>query len=184
MLRPLPMLVVILALVLGATVPSAHAQATHPNLLTNPSFELDANTDGRADGWSGDSAFRRVQSPTAIDGAYVGRFSATRGSPSIYQRVKVTEGVPYLAEVTTNIAPQHDPTFSVKLSLSWRSASDTTIQTLATYIRWTTNGWEGTSIQMIAPDGATSVVMRVSATSLNGTIDVDALRFQVCDPTC
>jgi hypothetical protein len=52
------------------------------NVLQNPSFETDANADGRPDSWTSSSKFTRSNAIAPRAGRYVGRLSATVNIPA------------------------------------------------------------------------------------------------------
>jgi hypothetical protein len=154
---------------------------TPSNLLKNPGFELDANNDTRPDSWTSNSKFTR-RTASVNGGTYAGRFFATDNTgTTISQTVSnLTAGTKYNFSGWVNIPAQNDTTFTFKLQVRWRNASNTTIgtTTVKTYSA-ATSGWtQATATSLVAPTGTTNGQVRMVVSSLNGTIYVDDFVFQ------
>jgi hypothetical protein len=149
------------------------------NLLANPGFELDANGDTKPDSWSQNNKFTR-SSAGPHGGSYAGKFRATDNSDlTIAQTITgLTAGTTYKVAGWVNIPAQNDASFTFKLQVSWRNASNTTIstKTIKSYIA-ATGGWNQATASLVAPAGTTNAQVQLVASSLNGTIYVDDISF-------
>ena len=142
-------------------------------LLINPGFEIDANSDGRPDNWLSSQRFTRSTGLTH-GGPYSAKFYATNNtSVSGGQTVPVTAGRSYTFSGWVNIPPSKD-TFSFELQLKFRNAARTVIKVRAirTYTA-ATNGWDNPTLTVVAPAGATAAYLQIDANSLGLPIYVD-----------
>jgi hypothetical protein len=166
------------------SAPTATPTATPPppsgNRLLNPSFELDANNDGRPDSWTSNAKFTR-SSAAVQSGSYAGRHSDTANSGyTISQSVtNLQAGQRYEVGGWVNIPPTSDA-FSYKLQVRWQTASNSTISTstVASYTA-ATAGWVAANATLVAPSGTTNAQVRMVISSLNATIYVDDLLLQL-----
>jgi bacillolysin len=153
----------------GATAPPAS------NLLANSGFELDANGDTKPDSWSQNNKFTR-SNVGPHGGSYDGKLRATDNSGlTISQTItSLTAGTTYKFAGWVNIPAQNDATFTFKLQVSWRNASNTTIstKTIKSYTA-ATGGWNQATASLVAPAGTTNARVQLVASSLNGAIYVD-----------
>ena len=154
------------------------------NLLKNPSVEADTNNDSKPDLWSTNAKFTRSSETTPKQGSYVGRFRAADNSgATITQTVpNLTAGTTYDFSAWVNIPPQGDTTFTFKLQVQWKNASNGNISTtLVKNYTTVTNGWNEATVDLVAPPGTVSAVVKMVASSLNGTIYVDDFFFGTID---
>jgi hypothetical protein len=168
----------------GQSAPAGPATAqTLPvaNLLQNPSFESDANGDGLPDVWTTVGAFTR-SSEVVRSGSFAGKhFATTNANYSVKQSVGVTAGASHSFSGCANIPPTTDA-FTFRFHLRWLSASGTVLaqKTLKTHTAPTGGAWECvTTTGMVAPAGTTQAEVRMVAESINLTIYVDDLVFEV-----
>jgi hypothetical protein len=149
------------------------------NLLGNPSFEVDANNDNKPDVWSTNAKFTRSTAIPALDGSYIGRFYATDNSGATIQQVvpNLTAGETYNFSGWVNI-PSTSDTFTFKIQVKWRNASNSAISTkvIKTYTT-STGGWNEATASLVAPAGTTNALVQMIVSSLNGTIYVDDFSF-------
>lgn len=142
------------------------------NLLKNPGFEESVNI-----GWSTSSKFMQSSTQHHSD-THAGRFYATDNSGvTVSQTVAsgLTAGTTYTSGCWANIPTQNDSTFTLKLQVQWRNASNSTIRTdtITTY-NTATSGWNSQSIKgVIAPAGTAKAIVKLVVTSLNGEMFVD-----------
>lgn len=150
-----------------------------PNRLINPGFEIDANGDTRPDSWTTDTRVTR-SSAAKRSGSYAMRHSATDNSAyTISQGVTgLTAGTMYTVGGWINI-PATSDTFTFKLEVQWRNASNSVISTSAikSYSA-ATSGWNQATASLVAPAGTTNAQVRMVVTSLNATIYVDDMEFR------
>ena len=75
--------------------------------------------------------------------------------------------------------PATSHSFTLKLQVKWRSASNTVISTttIKTYTT-STNGWNQATASLIAPVGTTNAQVMLVVSSLNTTIYVDEFVFK------
>ena len=153
--------------------------ALPPNLLANGGFELDANNDGRPDGWSTSSAVTRSDA-VVHSGSYAMRHAAARNtSYTIEQRVGgIQAGLRYAVEGWVNIPPTSDK-FTFRIEIRWRTARDAGVGTsvVQTY-NAATAGWSQAAAEMVAPPRATSAQVRLVVSSLKGPIYIDDLALR------
>ena len=151
---------------------------TATNLLANPGFELDVNSDGLPDGWSTWARFTR-SSAVVHGGAFAGRFRAANDSgATITQRVSnLTAGTTYNFAGWVNIPPTTDA-FNLKLQVRWLNSANNTIstKTMKTYSA-ATAGWDQTAAALVAPAGTVKADIRLVVSSLSATIYVDDFSF-------
>ena len=144
------------------------------NLLKNPGFELDANSDGRPDNWSSNSRFTRSD-VLSYSGSSSGRHFATDNSGfTISQAVTgITGGKTYAFDSWTNI-PATTDSFSYKIQIRWLNSSGSTISTstIKTYTAATV-GWNEAKTNLVAPGSAVKAQVRMVIKSLNAKIYAD-----------
>ena len=161
----------------GTPTPTA-TPGTATNLLANPGFELDVNSDGLPDGWSTWARFTR-SSAVVHGGAFAGRFRAANDSgATITQRVSnLTAGTTYNFAGWVNIPPTTDA-FNLKLQVRWLNSANNTIstKTMKTYSA-ATAGWDQTAAALVAPAGTVKADIRLVVSSLSATIYVDDFSF-------
>jgi len=149
----------------------------NPNLLVNPSFELDANTDGKPDVWTANNKFTGSNEIPAHDGSYVGRFFATDNSGVNTQQTinNLAAGTNYSFSCWTNI-PTTSDAFTFKYQIQWKNASNGTISTwtVKTYSDDTAGTWNEAAGTKVAPAGTVAAIVKLVASSLNGKIYIDA----------
>jgi hypothetical protein len=161
---------------------SAIAPPPPGNLLVNASFDNDANADNRPDSWTSNAKFTRSNAVTRCSTtAYVGRFFATdnSGAPITQSVAGLTAGATYNFSGCVNIPAQNDTTFTFKVQVQWKNASNGTIST-TTVKSYTaaTSGWNVAAKNgMVAPAGTVSALVKMVASSLNGNIYVDDFVF-------
>jgi len=150
------------------------------NLLLNPSFELDANTDNRPDNWTSNNRFTRSNAVSAVNGSFVGRHLSTANNGyTISQTVNnLVAGTSYSFTGAVNI-PATSDAFTFTLNIQWRNASNSAISTttIKQYTASTGGGWDQAVANMVAPAGTTNALVRMVVTSLNATVYVDNFLF-------
>ena len=142
------------------------------NLVDNPGFENDFSTDK----WTNNNKFTRSIAQKNSD-SYSGRFYATDNSGVTISQTMTTgliAGKTYTSGCSTNIPTQRDTTFTFKLQVQWRNASNSTLRTdtITTY-KAKTSGWNRVNPSLIAPAGTTNSIFKLVVSSLNGEIFVD-----------
>jgi hypothetical protein len=153
------------------------------NLLTNASFETDANGDGRPDGWTSTAKFTRSTAVTAHQGNYVGQHQAvdpTTTSYTVGQIVKnLTAGATYDFSGWVDIPPTTD-TFSFTLQVAWRDASNAVLSkpVIRTFTGTNQGVWEQVQAALVAPAGATNAQVKMVVKGLAATVYVDEFSFQ------
>jgi fibronectin type III domain protein len=165
----------------AAAGPAAATTLPQVNLLANGSFETDANGDTRPDVWSTAGAFTR-SGDVVRSGSFAGKhFATTNGQYTIKQNASVTAGVSYSFTGCANIPPSTD-LFTFRFHLRWLTGSGAIVtqKTLKTYTAPTGGAWDCVTVSdLIAPTGATQAEVRMVAESINLTIYVDDLVFEV-----
>ncbi|HWM18628.1 MAG TPA: PKD domain-containing protein, partial [Ilumatobacteraceae bacterium] len=154
-----------------------------PNLLLNPSFELDTNGNSIPDDWGIVTAFTRSNVTPAQDGSFVGRHLANNAK--IFQQVNVTAGTSYDFSGMVNL-PATSDAFSFALNVQWR-AGNTNLGApvvIHTFNDDTNGAWQSRTATLTAPAGATSARIQMDGNSMNatGTAYVDAFSFKVAGP--
>jgi hypothetical protein len=151
-----------------------------PNRLVNPGFELDANSDGRPDGWTSNARFTR-NGAIKYAGSFSGRHQATDNSGhTIQQNVGgLNGGVSYNFSGRVRI-PATSDVFTYRLQVVWRNSSNAIItsRTVKTYSAATGSTWDQASASLVAPAGTTKAQVRLVASNLKATIYVDDLSFR------
>jgi hypothetical protein len=152
------------------------------NLLKNPGFELDSDMDGYLDNWTKNDNFSywNEEQGEVRNGIYSGRHQADAdASYTIAQTVAgIVAGQKYSLAGWVNI-PGNGDTFSFKVQVQWRNASNAVISTqvIETYTS-STGGWdEAASNNLVAPTGATNAQIQMVAASLKGPVYVDDFIF-------
>jgi hypothetical protein len=165
----------------AAEGPATATTLAQVNLLLNASFEADANGDGRPDVWSTAGAFTR-SSEVVRSGSFAGKhFATTNGQYTIKQVVGVTAGSSHIFTGCANIPASAD-VFTFRFHLRWLAASGAIVaqKTLKTYTAPTAGAWDCVTVgALVAPTGATQAEVRMVAESINLTIYVDDLVFEV-----
>jgi hypothetical protein len=164
----------------AAAGPATATTLAEGNLLLNPSFEEDANGDGRPDVWSTVGAFTR-SSEAVRSGSYAGKHFATNNAQyTIKQAVSATAGSSYTFTGCANI-PTSTDVFTFRFQLRWLTASGSVVaqKTLKTYTAPTGGAWDCVTVgALVAPTGATRAEVRMVAENINLTIYVDDLLFE------
>ncbi len=156
------------------TAPPAGSQ-----LLVNAGFEIDANGDGRPDGWTSSSKLTR-STVLVHGGTYSGRFYGKDNKDiTIKQFVKVTAGTAYSFSGWVNIPATADVfTFNLQLKFRNDAGSVISVKPIKKYTAATT-GWDNPVVVATAPAGAVQAYLQIDALSLGGTIYVDDLSLGV-----
>lgn len=153
------------------------------NLLSNPDFEEDANSDNQPDGWSSSNRFTRSTAIAPHRGAFVGAFNPTNNAPVTISQVEngIVGGTPYSFVGWVNIPSISDgaPVFTLDLQIRWRGAKNKLISTdtIKTYTA-PTNGWDRAAARLVPPPGAISARVRMVVRTKNAPIYVDDFVFQ------
>lgn len=160
----------------SATVNASMAKA---NLMLNPSFEIEANADGRPDSWTSNSRFTRTTAAVR-SGAYAGQFLTTSNtSITIGQnRTGLSAGRAYTFAGWVNI-PATTDTFTLSLQVQWRNSSNSVIstQTVATH-NGQTSGWVKALATLTSPTGTTRATVNIVCNSLRGTHYVEDITMR------
>lgn len=145
------------------------------NLLTNAGFETDANGDSTPDGWAVTSSFSRSTAIAPQSGSFVGQFAAPDNTDASTQQTVATvmAGQTYTFGGWVNIPAQGDTTFTLKLQVIWKDATNGTLRTDTLSQKKTTMGWQLLTQQVTAPTGATKAVFKVTTISMNGSLYID-----------
>ncbi|HSH79672.1 MAG TPA: FG-GAP-like repeat-containing protein [Herpetosiphonaceae bacterium] len=159
----------------------AATQAGPPatNLLANPGFEQDANSNGKPDNWSTNSRVSR--STTSVhSGTYAMRHAATdNGSYTIYsdRMFNIQPGAAYNLSGWVNI-PKTSDHFTFKLVIAWWNSSNTLLgtTTIKSYTA-ATGGWTAFAGSATAPSSTSNATVRMVVSSLNATIYADDFSF-------
>ncbi len=154
-----------------------------PNLMANPGFEIDANSDGRPDNWSRNASFTRTTAAVR-SGSYAGRhLSTTNANYTLNQVINgLAAGQNYGFSGWVNV-PATSDSFTFRLQVRWRNSSNGTIRTdtVATFTG-ATGGWAPTAATLTAPAGTTNAQILMAVSSLSATIYVDDFVFQAAQP--
>ncbi len=152
------------------------------NLLLNPGFELDSNSDGYPANWLYSSLFRRLAWDRAVGGSYVGELL---GLPAEYfytnQAVPVTAGhayrfLGYVLDGTSSC----DGVCAFRMLARWRDGSNTLLGTDTIYTTTSSyypGEWCEMNKNLIAPPGATTAVIVANVQNLNGLVLIDKFFF-------
>lgn len=166
----------------GIPAPSVFPTPYPGNRLKNPSFETDANNDGKPENWTQDSRAIR-SSQYKHQGKYALKLSAkNNASFSIGQTVQnITSSQKYTVSGWLRIPPTND-SLTVTLLVRWRDKNFNVLRTdTITRESKPTSDWVGGSLSpSFLPAGTTNARVQINVTSLNGTVFVDdfALRSQ------
>ncbi|QJY45121.1 pre-peptidase C-terminal domain-containing protein [Pseudonocardia broussonetiae] len=152
---------------------------TTRELLANPGFELDANTDTRPDSWSINTRFTRSTS-YRHSGTYSGRHSSTTNAAyTVEQVVPVVSGAGYVFAGRVNI-PATTDAFTMRAQIQWVDNANVAIGspiTIRTYSAQTA-GWDSfRGASRTAPPGAVRAKVLMSLSSLNARVYVDSFSF-------
>ncbi len=141
--------------------------AVQQNLLKNPGFEMDANSDSRPDEWSSNS--HATRSNVLF---YAGNYSILHSSTSstsyiTYQQVdNLVAGKQYLFTGKVNI-PTGNTNIKIKLSLRWFNDGGTMLKQddVKTYTS-KTSGWDSASKTVTAPANTSYLHTRMEINNL------------------
>ncbi|HEX6654647.1 MAG TPA: PKD domain-containing protein [Candidatus Limnocylindria bacterium] len=149
---------------------------SNTNLLQNASFES-ADGTNHPTTWNVIPEFTR-SSAVAHDGTFSGRLAANDVNVSTYQTVSVTAGTAYGLVGWVNI-PLTGDVFSVKFKVQWRNSSGAISTVVLKKVADDTAGaWQQvTASSAVAPAGATSARVLITADSLIGPAYVDEVWF-------
>jgi PKD repeat protein len=152
---------------------------TADNLLTNGSFEIDADGDTRPDGWTEHIAFLRHTTVPPIDGTYVGRHASSGGhSYTVYANAPVVAGRVYSMSGHYLAATTSD-SFTLQIKIKWRGAGgNISTVTIKKYTDDTAGAWTSFSGIVTAPPTATSARVMMQVKSLNTNFHVDDFVLQ------
>ncbi len=152
---------------------------TADNLLTNGSFEIDADGDTRPDGWTEHIAFLRHTTVPPIDGTYVGRHASSGGhSYTVYANAPVVAGRVYSMSGHYLAATTSD-SFTLQIKIKWRSAGgNISTVTIKKYTDDTAGAWTSFSGIVTAPSTATTARVMMQVKSLNTNFHVDDFVLQ------
>jgi PKD repeat protein len=150
--------------------------------LSNGGFELDANGDGRPDGWSTNNNFT-TSAAAKHGGSYAGRhFAVNNASYTIVQQVSNLQvGKSYSFKAFVNIPATKD-SFTFKLVIKWIDAKGKTLRTdtVKSYTKTTgtsNGGWNQATGSYKAPNGVAKAEVQMVVSSLNATVFVDDITF-------
>lgn len=150
------------------------------NMLQNSGFELDRDNNQRPDNWSIDSHVYRTLG-TARNGSYGMRHFATDDATyTVTQPVaNLLAGRTYVFDGSVR-TPTNSDTWTLKIEMQWRNASNMVISTtpIRTYTTHTGGTWNTTIANLLAPTGTTSGVLRINVTSLKGDIHMDSFMLR------
>lgn len=148
------------------------------NLLANPGFELDAENNGKPDGWTRSSTFTRSNVVVHL-GSYAGRHSSTADDTyNVTQTVGgLSAGTIYKFSAWVNV-PVTSDAFSFTLDVRWFDAAGTAlgVSSIKAYTAGT-GGWNQATASLVAPSSTASALVRMRVSSLNATIYVDDFSF-------
>lgn len=149
------------------------------NLLGNGGFELDADGDGRPDGWTANSSFMRSTQIPAREGEFVGRH-ATPGESTynVESDAPVVGGQRYVLSGLMN-APENADRFKFLVKIKWRGPSgNISTVTVAKFTDDTAGTWASFTGTVTAPSTATVGRVIMTVNGLNGTVYVDDFVLQ------
>jgi len=160
------------------SIPTSTPSATPTpagNLVVNPGFELDTNTDSRPDNWTSNAKFTKSGVIVRSEN-FSGRHLATDNSGwTISQIINgISAGGNYNFGGWVNIPTTSDAfTFSIKIT--WQNSSGSNLSTvlIKSYTVATAGVWNEVTKAITAPTGATKAVVKMVVSSLNATIYVD-----------
>ncbi len=149
------------------------------NLLVNPGFELDSNADGKPDGWLASPGFIRLAWSGAPGGSYVGSLSSFNyASYYTNQAVTVTAGQAYRFLGYVYVSADCDGVCTFRMLARWRDGADTVIGTDTIYTTMSgTDSWYEMNKNLVAPPGATSVLMVPNVQNIYGGVLIDKFFF-------
>ncbi len=145
------------------------------NQLVNPSFESDANGDGRPDGWIGLTRTRA----TVLDGRFAGVLKGSGDADVTAQQVvrNIVGGQIYYLSGYIDV-PDTSDSFTFTLRVRWRGAANKLVgDDILRGISGSTGGWFAVSAPLVAPVGTTTASVLLVGTSLNGPIYIDSMAF-------
>ena len=150
-----------------------------PNLLLNPSFEVDTNGNSIPDDWGTNVNFTRSSATLAQDGSFVGRH--LNNNANIFQQVNVSAGTAYDFSGMVNL-PATSDAFSFALNVQWRAGNTNLGAPVAihTFNDDTNGAWQTRTATLTAPAGATGARIQMDGGSMaaTGTAYVDAFSFR------
>ena len=174
--------IVLIGLVVGvvAVVSMAFLLASRPtssasNLLVNPGFEVDANGDGRPDGWSNNGLFARINAPVHEE-SFAGSFrGAGNKSGSVQQTVPVAGGTAHQFSGWVQ-APSTSDAFTFQIKVQWRRGG-TALSTVVVrkFTDDTAGGWQAVNGSLSSPAGSTSARVILAVSSLSSAVHIDQL---------
>ena len=147
-------------------------------LLTNPSFEVDADGNNRPDSWTNSARFLRTTAAVR-SGTYGGTHSGNNASYTVGQtRTGLAAGAPRTVSGWVNI-PATTDSFTFTIQIQWRRTANSVISTqaVATFTA-ATSGWVKISGTYTAPAGTTRAVVNMVSSSLRGPVHVDDLTLR------
>lgn len=149
------------------------------SLLTNPSFELDANNDGKPDGWGKSPKFIRVSTPKK-EGSYSARLQAADNrAVTIKQKVKgLRANKTYKLSGWVNIPNTRDA-FTFQVKISWYDSQKKLLRTdtIGTLFKSKTKNWVQVTQNIKSPAKTAYAQLQLVATSLGATIYLDKFEF-------
>jgi methionine-rich copper-binding protein CopC len=149
------------------------------NLLLNPSFELDANNNGKPDNWNEKPEFTRSNAIAAHQGGFTGRFVINNEkSITIFQKVGNLTAGTYDLSGWVNI-PNTSDTFIFRVKIKWLNSKNKSLRqdTLITIKKDTEGAWIPVTSSLVAPSGATSAEVQIFANKVSATVYVDDFSF-------
>lgn len=147
------------------------------NLVANPGFELDINTDTRPDSWGSDPRVTRSGLVKRSGSYAMGHAAADNSSYTVGSGVTgLLGGTVYNFSGNVNV-PSTTDAFTFNLEVQWLSATGSVIGTspISAYATHTSGTWTSVGKNLQAPAGTTRAVVRMVVTSLNAKIYVDNL---------
>ncbi|MCC7164284.1 MAG: right-handed parallel beta-helix repeat-containing protein [Anaerolineae bacterium] len=149
------------------------------DLLSNPGFELDANSNGIPDNWGKNAKFKRTNKPHR-GGQYAGNLSATddKNAKGAQKIPNLSAGLTYGASCWVKI-PKTLDTFTFKVQVIWLDSLKKKIRTddIGPTFTGKQKKWAQAAQDIVAPPGTASAKFVLAATSLNATILVDDCSF-------
>ncbi|HEX8099454.1 MAG TPA: DUF11 domain-containing protein [Actinomycetota bacterium] len=148
------------------------------NLLRNGGFEVDADNDGRPDGWTSNPNFTR-RSAQVFSGKSSGRHRATTNSSYVVQQTvsKIVAEAQYAFSGRVNI-PATTDAFIFTLQVRWRNSANKVLgrESFSGYTA-STGDWDSSNGEFVAPPGAVKADIRMIVNGLKATIYVDQFEF-------
>jgi hypothetical protein len=164
------------------TVPPTPTPTPTPGiqLIKNPGFEKDANSDNHPDAWSDNPNFSRSMI-TAYSGSFSGKhFSTKNVNYNVNQVISnIIAGTTYTFSGWVKIPATTDGNFNLIITIKWRNSKDAIISTstIKNYSS-STSGWNNALKNITAPAGAKSAIINMQVKSLNAAVYVDDFSFK------